>query len=47
MSWNIRMLQGGGSVVPTRSGLLEGYVSLALSFPYEVSPFITADKERS
>jgi hypothetical protein len=37
MSWNIRMLLDGGLVVPTRSGLREGYVCLALSFLYAVS----------
>jgi hypothetical protein len=40
-SWNIRMLLAGGLVVPTRSGLLGGYVYLALSFLYAVSLFIT------
>jgi hypothetical protein len=37
MSWNIPMLPDGGLVVPTRSGLRGGCVSLALSFLYAVS----------
>lgn len=38
MNWNIPMLLDGGLVVPTRSGLRGGCVSLAPSFLYEVGP---------